>query len=182
MACEYKISDHLAQVCQPTAAGYKSNFWLANYDDFAQSVDMTARTVQIPSGKVLYRYADARRAVLSGSSKALGDSTFSGAVFTKTIQIGVDKGADIAAAGDLIDKLSSAKLVAILQREDGSGFEVVGAIVPLRASAVDQNLGSDDEAANMVTVTLTCNESLFSVEAKAASEEVAAAIKKAEVA
>lgn len=183
MACEYKISDHLTQVCQPTAAGYKGAFWLANYDDFAQAVDMTSRTVNVPTNKVLYKYADARRAVLSGSSKALADSSFAGPVFTKTLQIGIDKGGELAAAGDIIDKLAAAKIVAILQREDGAGFEVFGAIVPLRASAVDQNLGGDDEAANMITVTLSCNESLFCVAAKdGAGTDVAAALKKAEVA
>lgn len=190
MACDYSIAGHLEQDCVPTAPGYNSKFYLCTWDAFQASVLASEITVtestdklahivsfasESPTLKPLYLFEDPRTAVFTGSTKAKAETPMSIPYFTKTIQIGIDKNAHfegsstdgaIAESSKLINVLSAGRFVLIAMRIDGKGLEAFGALSPLKATATDQSLASDDANSGMVTLTLECTEGDFATAVK----------------
>lgn len=198
MACDYSIAGHLEQDCVPTAPGYNSKFYLCTWDAFqasilaseitvTESTDKLAHIVSFPSEsptlKPLYLFEDPRTAVFTGSTKAKAETPMSIPYFTKTIQIGIDKNAHfeasttdgaIAEASKLINVLSAGRFVLIAARIDGKGLEAFGALSPLKATATDQSLASDDANSGMVTLTLECTEGDFATAVKETADKLTA--------
>lgn len=196
MACDYSIAGHLEQDCVPTAPGYNSKFYLCTWDAFQASVlaseitvtesaDKLAHIVSFPSErptlKPLYLFEDPRTAVFTGSTKAKAETPMSIPYFTKTIQIGIDKNAHfgdsitdgaIAESSKLINVLSAGRFVLIAMRIDGKGLEAFGALSPLKATATDQSLASDDANSGMVTLTLECTEGDFATAVKETADKL----------
>lgn len=196
MACDYSIAGHLEQDCVPTAPGYNSKFYLCTWDAFqasilaseitvTESTDKLAHIVSFPSEsptlKPLYLFEDPRTAVFTGSTKAKAETPMSIPYFTKTIQIGIDKNAHfdgsttdgaIAEASKLINVLSAGRFVLIAMRIDGKGLEAFGALSPLKATATDQSLASDDANSGMVTLTLECTEGDFATAVKETADKL----------
>lgn len=204
MACDYSISGNITQDCVPTACGYNSEFFIATWTDYQASIaagdcsvetssDFLAHTVKFktssPTTTPLRSFGDPRTAVFSGSTKAKADNPMSIPYFTKSLQIGVDKnatmgtvsdataGAGIAAASKLVNVLSAGRFVVFAERTDGKGFEAFGALSPLKCTAIDQSLASDDSNAGMVTVTLECTEGDFATAVGNTAAELAALVK-----
>ena len=183
MSCDYNITGHLNQDCVPTAPGYNSGFYIATWEAFSASVkaseitwqvsdDQMTRSLHIGESvtlKPLYQFADPRTAVFTGSTKAKADSPMSIPYFTKSLQLAVDKNATmgeevgISATSKLLNILSAGRFVLIAERVDGMGFEAFGALSPLKCTAVDQSLASDDSNSGMVTVTLETTEGEFAI-------------------
>ena len=198
MACDYSIAGHLEQDCVPTAPGYNSKFYLCTWDAFQASVlaseitvtestDKLAHIISFPTEsptlKPLYLFEDPRTAVFTGSTKAKAETPMSIPYFTKTIQIGIDKNAHfegsttdgaIAESSKLINVLSAGRFVLIAMRIDGKGLEAFGALSPLKATATDQSLASDDANSGMVTLTLECTEGDFATAVKEAADKLTA--------
>lgn len=198
MACDYSIAGHLEQDCVPTAPGYNSKFYLCTWDAFQASVlaseitvtestDKLAHIVSFPSEsptlKPLYLFEDPRTAVFTGSTKAKAETPMSIPYFTKTIQIGIDKNAhfdssstdgSIAESSKLINVLSAGRFVLFAARIDGKGVEAFGALSPLKATATDQSLASDDANSGMVTLTLECTEGDFATAVKETVDKLTA--------
>ena len=196
MACDYSIAGHLEQDCVPTAPGYNSKFYLCTWDAFQASVlaseitvtestDKLAHIVSFPSEsptlKPLYLFEDPRTAVFTGSTKAKAETPMSIPYFTKTIQIGIDKNAHfdgsttdgaIAESSKLINVLSAGRFVLFATRIDGKGVEAFGALSPLKATATDQSLASDDANSGMVTLTLECTEGDFATAVKETADKL----------
>ena len=196
MACDYSIAGHLEQDCVPTAPGYNSKFYLCTWDAFQASVlaseitvtestDKLAHIVSFPSEsptlKPLYLFEDPRTAVFTGSTKAKAETPMSIPYFTKTIQIGIDKNAHfggsstdgaIAESSKLINVLSAGRFVLFAMRIDGKGLEAFGALSPLKATATDQSLASDDANSGMVTLTLECTEGDFATAVKETVDKI----------
>lgn len=201
MACNYSISGHLEQDCVPTAPGYNSKFYLCTWDAFQASVlaseisvtestDKLAHVVsfssEAPTLKPLYLFEDPRTAVFSGSTKAKAETPMSIPYFTKSLQIGIDKNAHfggattggsatdgaIAEASKLINVLSAGRFVLFATRIDGKGVEAFGALSPLKATATDQSLASDDANSGMVTLTLECTEGDFATAVKETADKL----------
>lgn len=180
----------------PTAPGYNSKFYLCTWDEFQASVlageitvtessDQLAHIVsfgaQTPTLKPLYLFEDPRTAVFSGSTKAKADTPMSIPYFTKTIQIGIDKNAHfegsttdgaIAESSKLINVLSAGRFVLFAMRIDGKGLEAFGALSPMKATATDQSLASDDANSGMVTLTLECTEGDFATAVKETADKL----------
>ena len=180
----------------PTAPGYNSKFYLCTWDAFQASVlageitvtesaDKLAHIVSFasenPTLKPLYLFEDPRTAVFSGSTKAKAETPMSIPYFTKTIQIGIDKNAHfggsttdgaIAESSKLINVLSAGRFVLFAMRIDGKGLEAFGALSPLKATATDQSLASDDANSGMVTLTLECTEGDFATAVKEAADKL----------
>lgn len=180
----------------PTAPGYNSRFLLCTWDDFQASVSAGEITVtestdklahivsfssESPTLKPLYSFEDPRTAVFSGSTKAKAETPMSIPYFTKTIQIGIDKNAHfgsssadgaIAEASKLINVLAAGRFVLIATRIDGKGCEAFGALSPLKATATDQSLASDDANSGMVTLTLECTEGDFATAVKETADKL----------
>ena len=190
----------------PTACGYNAAFFIMTWTDYNSAVtsgtitvttssDFMAHTVAFEKSsssslKPLYSFDDMRTAVFSGSTKAKADSPLSIPYFTKALQLGVDKNAymsgdtvgstagdGIAAAAKLVNVLSAGRFVIIAERMDGKGFEAFGALSPLKCTAVDQSLASDDSNNGMVTVTLECTEGDFATAVANTTAELAAYVK-----
>ena len=198
MACDYSIAGHLEQDCVPTAPGYNSKFYLCTWDAFQASVLASEITVtestdklahivsfssESPTLKPLYLFEDPRTAVFTGSTKAKAETPMSIPYFTKTIQIGIDKNAHfegsttdgaIAESSKLVNVLSAGRFVLFAMRIDGKGLEAFGAMSPLKATATDQSLASDDANSGMVTLTLECTEGDFATAVKEATDKLAA--------
>lgn len=196
MACDYSIAGHLEQDCVPTAPGYNSKFYLCTWDAFqasilaseitvTESTDKLAHIVSFPSEsptlKPLYLFEDPRTAVFTGSTKAKAETPMSIPYFTKTIQIGIDKNAHfdgsptdgaIAESSKLINVLSAGRFVLFAMRIDGKGIEAFGALSPLKATATDQSLASDDANSGMVTLTLECTEGDFATAVKETADKL----------
>ena len=196
MACEYSISGHLEQDCVPTAPGYNSKFYLCTWDAFQASVlaseitvtestDKLAHIVSFPTEsptlKPLYLFEDPRTAVFTGSTKAKAETPMSIPYFTKTIQIGIDKNAHfggsstdgaIAESSKLVNVLAAGRFVLVAMRIDGKGLEAFGALSPLKATATDQSLASDDANSGMVTLTLECTEGDFATAVKETADKL----------
>ena len=196
MACEYSISGHLEQDCVPTAPGYNSKFYLCTWDAFQASVlaseitvtestDKLAHIVSFPSEsptlKPLYLFEDPRTAVFTGSTKAKAETPMSIPYFTKTIQIGIDKNAHfggsstdgaIAESSKRVNVLAAGRFVLVAMRIDGKGLEAFGALSPLKATATDQSLASDDANSGMVTLTLECTEGDFATAVKETADKL----------
>lgn len=197
MSCEYSITGHLSQDCVPTAPGYNSQFYLATWDAFQASIkggeititassDGLAHAISFssesPSLKPLYIFADPRTAIFSGSTKAKADSPLSIPYFTKTIQIGLDKNAHfsaetssdgaVAETAKLVNVLSAGRFVIFAERIDGNGIEAFGALSPLKATAIDQSLASDDANSGMITLTLETTEGDFSTAIKETADKL----------
>ena len=196
MACDYSIAGHLEQDCVPTAPGYNSKFYLCTWDAFQASILASEITVtesadnlahivsfgsEAPTLKPLYLFEDPRTAVFSGSTKAKAETPMSIPYFTKTIQVGIDKNAHfggsttdgaIAESSKLINVLSAGRFVLFVARIDGKGVEAFGALSPLKATAVDQSLASDDANSGMVTLTLECTEGDFATAVKEAVDKL----------
>ena len=196
MACDYSIAGHLEQDCVPSAPGYNSKFYLCTWDAFqasilaseitvTESTDKLAHIVSFPSEsptlKPLYLFEDPRTAVFTGSTKAKAETPMSIPYFTKTIQIGIDKNAHfdgsstdgaIAESSKLINVLSAGRFVLIAARIDGKGCEAFGALSPLKATATDQSLASDDANSGMVTLTLECTEGDFATAVKETADKL----------
>lgn len=204
MACDYSISGNVTQDCVPTACGYNSEFFIATWSDYQAAIsagdcsvetssDFLSHTVKFkttsPTTKPLRAFGDPRTAVFSGSTKAKADNPMSIPYFTKSLQLGVDKnavmetvadgtaGASIAAASKLVNVLSAGRFVIIAERVDGKGFEAFGALSPLKCTAVDQSLASDDSNNGMVTVTLECTEGDFATAVGNTASELSALVK-----
>lgn len=196
MACDYSISGHLEHDCVPTAPGYDSKFYLCAWDAFqtsalaseisiTESSDKLAHIVsfssEAPTLKPLYLFEDPRTAVFSGSTKAKAETPMSIPYFTKSIQIGIDKNAHfggssadgaIAESSKLINVLSAGRFVLFAMRIDGKGVEAFGALSPLKATATDQSLASDDANSGMVTLTLECTEGDFATAVKETADKL----------
>lgn len=205
MACDYKITGSVKQDCVPTACGYNADFFIFSWDDYRAALssgdisvetseDFLSHTVKFKtaasgSTKFLMAFNDQRTAVFSGSTKAKADNPMSIPYFTKSLQIGVDKnavmetvtesaaGAAVAAASKLVNVLSAGRFVIIAERMDGKGFEAFGALSPLKCTAVDQSLASDDSNSGMVTITLECTEGDFATAVGNTATEIAAFVK-----
>lgn len=206
MACDYTLSGGIQQDCVPSACGYNSAFFIMAWADYnaavasgditvTTSADFLAHTVAFKKSstgslKPLYSFDERRTAVFSGSTKAKADSPLSIPYFTKSLQLGVDKNAymsgdtvgstdsdGIAAASKLVNVLSAGRFVIIAERIDGKGFEAFGALSPLKCTAIDQSLASDDTNNGMITVTLECTEGDFSTAVANSATELAAYVK-----
>ena len=70
--------------------------------------------------------------------------------------------------------LSAGRFVLFATRIDGKGVEAFGALSPLKATATDQSLASDDANSGMVTLTLECTEGDFSTAVKEAVDKLTA--------
>ena len=57
-------------------------------------------------------------------------------------------------------------------RIDGKGCEAFGALSPLKATATDQSLASDDANSGMVTLTLECTEGDFATAIKETTDKL----------
>lgn len=185
----------------PTAPGYNSKFYLCTWDAFQASVlageitvtestDKLAHIVsfssEAPTLKPLYLFEDPRTAVFSGSTKAKAETPMSIPYFTKSLQIGIDKNAHfggtttggsttdgaIAESSKLINVLSAGRFVLFATRIDGKGVEAFGALSPLKATATDQSLASDDANSGMVTLTLECTEGDFATAVKETADKL----------
>lgn len=200
MSCDYSLSGHLQSECIPTAVGYNSEFYLATWMDWntalkassiSISADATGNTHIVKVGetvstKCLVQFSDMRTAVFSGSTKAKADSPLNVPWYIKTIQIGVDKNAYLGGTTNdkkmadnsaMINVLTAGRVVLIAERTDGTGYEVFGGLSPLKASAVDQSLASDDSNSGMITLTFEATEGDFSVLLDATSDELAKLLK-----
>ena len=198
MACDYSIAGHLEQDCVPSAPGYNSKFYLCTWDacqasvlageiTVTESTDKLAHIVsfssEAPTLKPLYLFEDPRTAVFSGSAKAEAETPMSIPYFSMCIQIGIDKNAHfgasttdgaIAEASKLINVLSAGRFVLFATRIDAKGVEAFGALSPLKATATDQSLASDDANSGMVTLTLECTEGDFATAVKETADKLTA--------
>lgn len=199
MSCEYDLGGNLVTSCVPTAVGYNSEFYLATWDDWNAALKTSSITISneaggfshlvkvgdSPSTKCLVKFSDARTAVFSGSTKAKADSPLSVPWFTKSIQVGVDKnsyleatyGREMADNSAMINVLAAGRFVLVAERTDGMGYECFGALSPLKGTAVDQSLASDDSNSGMITLTFEATEGDYSVLLDATESDLAKILK-----